>query len=202
MVKAFKIIGRAIALWWSHFMILVFFNIIWLILQIPIVTGPPATAAMYVIALRVVDEDIIVLRIGWDTLLKMFFPAIKWGAVNFLVVIALLVNFWAYQNFTGTGWVILRLAWGTIGLGWFAVNLFYWPFWLFQEDSSMGTTIKNCFLFLAKRPLFSLTLTIISTLLIIGSVLTTLPMTAVLMSWLALIGVLAITDELKGVRID
>jgi hypothetical protein len=199
MVKAFMVIGRAVVLWWREFVILIFFNIVWLILQVPIVTGPPATAAMYVIAIRVVDEDIIDLRTGWDALMNMFIPAIKWGAINFLVVITLLVNFWIYQDFTGTGWVILRLAWGTIGLGWFSINLFYWPFWLFQDDSSMGITMKNSFLILAKRPLFSLTIAFISALLIVGSVLTTLPMTAVLMSWLALIGVLAVNDELKGV---
>ena len=177
-------------------MLLIFFNLTWLALQIPIVTGPPATAAMYVIARQLADGELIEPRHGLNALRRMFAPAWIWGALNLLIVGAVIGNFWFYQSATGWFWIGLRLVWGAIALVWFAINLFYWPFWLAQEQDSLQLTFRNSFLFLAKRPGLALTLMFISALLIIGSVLTTLPLAAALMTWLALIGVLAVDEAL------
>ena len=126
----------------------------------------------------------------------MFTPAWAWGAINLLIVGVLVGNFWLYQSATGWLWTGLRLVWGVIALCWFAVNLFYWPFWLTQEQHLLQLTFRNSFLFLAKQPGLSLTLMLTSALLIVVSVLTTLPLAAALMAWLALIGVLAVQEAL------
>lgn len=177
-------------------MLLIFFNLIWLALQIPIVTGPPATAAMYIIARQLADGELIEPRHGLNALRRMFAPAWIWGALNLLIVGAVVGNFWFYQSATGWLWIGLRLVWGVIALGWFSINLFYWPFWLVQEQHSLQLTFRNSFLFLAKQPGLALTIMLMSALLIVVSVLTTLPLAAALMAWLALIGVLAVEEAL------
>jgi uncharacterized membrane protein YesL len=197
MLRALFIAGLALRVWWREVYLLTFFNLAWLVLQLPIVTGPPATAAMYAIARRIADDELLTPRHGWDALRHMFLPAWKWGAVNLAIVIVTVFNFWAYQNATGPGWTVLRLAWATIALGWFAGNLFYWPFWLAQDDRSMRTTWRNSFLFVAKRPGLALTLTLLSAVLIAASLATTLPLATLLMAWLALLGVLAVNEELR-----
>jgi uncharacterized membrane protein YesL len=196
MTRAFSVVGHALRLWWSDFLLLTFFNLAWLALQIPIVTGPPATAAMYVIARRLADGELIEPRHGLEALRRIFGPGLVWGSINLLIVGVLVGNFWLYQSATGWLWTGARLVWGVIGLGWFAVNLFYWPFWLAQEQHSLQITLRNSFLFLAKRPGLALTLVGISAILIVVSVLTTLPLAAALMAWLALIGVLAVEEAL------
>lgn len=196
MTRAFSIIGQAFRLWWQEFMLLIFFNLLWLALQILIITGPPATAAMYVIARQLADGELIEPRHGLNALRRMFTPAWIWGFLNLLIVSAVVGNFWFYQSATGWLWIGLRLVWGVIALGWFAINLFYWPFWLAQEQHSLQLTFRNSFLFLAKRPGLALTLMLMSALLIVVSVLTTLPLAAALMAWLALIGVLAVEEAL------
>jgi hypothetical protein len=196
MTRAFSILGQAFRLWWQEFVLLIFFNLIWLALQIPIVTGPPATAAMYVIARQLADGELIEPRHGLDALRRMFAPAWIWGFLNLLIVGTVVGNFWFYQSATGWLWIGLRLVWGVIALGWFAINLFYWPFWLAQEQHSLQLTFRNSFLFLAKQPGLALTLMLMSALLIVVSVLTTLPLAAALMAWLALIGVLAVEEAL------
>jgi hypothetical protein len=197
MTRAFSIIGQAFRLWWGEFMLLIFFNLIWLVLQIPIVTGPPATAAMYVIARQLADGEFIEPRHGLQALRRMFAPAWVWGAINLMIVGVLIGNFWFYESATGWLWTGLRLLWGIIAVGWFAVNLFYWPFWLAQEQRSPQLTFRNSFLFLAKQPGLALTLVLISAFLSVLSVLTTLPFAAALMTWLALIGVLAVEEALR-----
>ena len=197
MRNAFSVIGRALKLWWHEFLLFIFFNIMWLILQVPLVTGPAATAAMYGVARRYYEEGMLYPMDGVQALRQTFLPSLKWGAVNFLVVSALIVNFWFFQKNEGIEWSLLRITWAVIGLGWFAVNLFYWPFWLAQRDRSLVTTLRNGMLFILKRPALSFALVLFSLALIIISVLTTLPLATVLMAWLALIGVIAVEEELK-----
>lgn len=197
MNRAFFLFGRAISLWWDDFILMLFLNIAWFGLQILIITGPPATAAMYAIARMVAEKELVSIKDFFLELQRMILPAWKWGALNLLIVIVIIVNFWAFQDYQGLGWSLVRLAWGTIGLSWITINLFYWPFWLVQKDHSMQTTLHNSSLFLMKSPTFGLTLVLFQGLFIIGSVLLTLPMITIMMSWIALIGVLAVNEELK-----
>ncbi len=196
MVKALSVTAHAFRLWWQEIYLLIFYNLVWLSCQVLIVPGPAATAAMYVIARQLADGEVIELRHGLKALRRMFPQAWVWGGINLLIAGVLTGNFWLYQSATGWLWMVLRLVWGVIALGWFAVNLFYWPFWLAQDQHSMKLTFRNSFLFLLKQPGLALTLMLISALLIVISVLTTLPLAAVLMAWLALIGVLAVKEEL------
>jgi uncharacterized membrane protein YesL len=197
MSKALSITLSALRLWWDEFMLLTLFNLVWLALQMPIITGPPATAAMYAVARRLADDEFIEPRHGWEALRQMFWPALKWGAANAVIVVVTIGNFWAYRNAPGLLWMTLRLLWGAIALIWFVLNLFYWPFWLAQSDRRMRTTLRNCAVFLLKAPVFGLTLALVSILLIVVSVLITLPLAVSLMAWLALIGVLAVDEAVK-----
>ncbi len=197
MVQAFQVTARAISLWWREFVLFLFFNVMWLVLQIPIVTGPPATAAMYVVARRAADHELIDPLHGWLALRAMFAPAWKWGVVNLLIVIPTVANFYLYQNASGIGWTVLRLVWGMLAVLWFAMNLFYWPFWLAQSDQRVVNTFRNSAVLVLKAPLFALTLAVICALIIAGSFLIALPVAAMLMAWLALIGIVAVDEELK-----
>jgi hypothetical protein len=198
MVKALRIVGRAIGHWYDELFLLMFLNLTWFLLQLPIVTAPVATATMYVVAQKVVDKEYLELRTIWTDLRKMILPGLTWGFVNFVVVGVIVVNFIAYQNMFGTIWSVLRVAWGCIALAWISANLLYWPFWLVQRDRRMVTTYRNCYIFLLKNPGFGLSIVALSIVLIILCVLTTLPFVVLLISWLALIGVLAVNEGLKG----
>jgi uncharacterized membrane protein YesL len=114
-----------------------------------------------------------------------------------VILIPLFANFVFYQQQEGTAWAILRLVWGMLGMFWFAVNLFYWPFWLAQSDQRVVTTLRNSALLVLKAPFFAFTLAIACGLLILGSYIVAIPIAAALMAWIALIGVVAVDEELK-----
>ena len=194
------LVRRTFVLWWRELILLTFFNVVWFVLQLLVITGPPATAAMYVIARRVVEEEFITPGDMYSALRQVFWPAWKWGAVNLIIVGTIGLNFWSYWGVEGQGWTIMRLLWGMIAFIWFSLNLFYWPFWLAQSDRRMLNTYRNSLVLLLKMPLFSLILTAISAFLIMASVMLSLPLVAVLMAWLALIGVLTVDEALKEQR--
>ena len=193
-----RVIGRAIRLWWREVYILILFNIIWFALQLPIITGPAATAAMYAVARRIAHDEFIEPSHGWQAFRQMFWPALKWGGLSLVIVGAGVGNFWLYQGSSGAGWAILRITWGTIILGWVLLNLFYWPFWLNQDDRSIRTTLRNSIVFLTKRPGLGLSLALINIVLITASALVTLPLLTATMALVALIGIVAVEEELKA----
>jgi hypothetical protein len=197
MREALSLLARAFKLWWSEFFLLTLLNLAWLALQIPIITGPPATAAMYVVARRLAAGDGADAREAARALRQMLVPAWKWGALNLVIVAAVVGNFWLFNSATGIVWDILRLAWGLIATLWFAVNLFYWPFWLSQKDQRLRVALRNALVLYIKSPGLGLTTLIICALLIAVSIVLTLPLAVGLMVWLALIGVLAVESALR-----
>jgi uncharacterized membrane protein YesL len=197
MFDAMRVFGRAFSLWWHEVLMLTVLNVAWLALQVPVVTGPPATAAMAAMARRVADGEPIGPREAWRALRQMFWPAWGWGLLNGLIFIVVVSNFAAYGSAPGLLWAILRIAWGTIAALWFALNLFYWPFWLAQSDRRLVTTLHNAALLLLKSPGLGLTLLLLCAMLIVVSIGVTLPLAVALSAWLALIGVLAVDVALK-----
>ena len=75
-----KTLARAIALWWREFAFLLLLNFIWLLAQVTIVFGPPATAALAAIADRVADGELIDFRDFWEALRANFGAAWRWAS--------------------------------------------------------------------------------------------------------------------------
>jgi hypothetical protein len=190
------IFASAFSLWWGDSFLLSVFNLAWVLLQIPIVTGPPATAAIFAISKRIVDGEVVELGDSWRTLHEMFVPAWKWAGINLIVVAALVGNFWLYRDNPGLIFTLLRFTWGAIFLIWFSINLFYWPFWLRQQSPSVVTTLKNSFIFLARHPVLVVGFTIMTGLLFAFSIMTIIPLMVVAMALLSLAGTRVIKDEL------
>jgi uncharacterized membrane protein YesL len=171
-------------------------NAAWFLLQLPLITSAPATAMVYALVQQSYDGEYWGPRQAWQALRALFWPAWRWGVVNAAVLLVIASNLAVYWNTPGALWTFLRLVW-FVGLGlWVALNLFYWPFWLAQEDRSMRTTYANCGRFLLLNPGPAAVLVLLCLLLALFSVVTTLPFTLALACWLALIGVTAVQRAL------
>jgi len=197
---AINVIFSSFRLWWDETWMLMAFNFLWFLLQIPIVTGPPATAAMYAIARRIADEGIVEFHHGVEAFRQTFLAAWKWGAINLIIIVVVATNFLVYQNVPGTGWAIIRTIWAVVTLVWLLLNQFYWPLWLVQENRSMRNTLSNCMVILARYPGMTISLAIICAILIAASILLILPLLIFLMSWLALIETVAVKDVIQRLK--
>ena len=197
MIKPLHVIGQAVRFWWREWIGMIFLNFMWVLLQIPIITGPPATAVLYAITQRVYEDDLWGTKDLWPQLRRLFWPAWRWAALNFLILLIFSVNFYAFWNATWTGWAIIRMSWLMLAVIWLSLNMFYWPFWLSQEDKSMRTTYENCGRFILQNPGPALFLVIFCAILLFASVLTTLPILIGMVSLLALIGTTAVRNSLE-----
>ncbi len=196
MIKPFHILGHATRLLWRDWIGMVFLNILWVIFQIPIITAPPATVVLFAIAQRVNDDELWDVREMWPLLRAYFWPSWRWALPNIVFALILLVNFNIYGSASGLVWMILRLTWSILLVFWITLNLFYWPFWLVQEDKSLRTTYANCGRFLLLNPWPALIITVVCLAVFIGSVLTVLPLLIGSVIWLALVGVTTVQRAL------
>ena len=196
MIKPLHVVGQAIRFWWREWIGMIFLNFMWVLLQVPIITGPPATAVLYTIMQRTYDNDYWKIQELWLLLRKLFRPAWLWAFPNVILLLVLAGNFYLYQNTAGTSWTILRLIWGMALTIWLMMNLFYWPFWLGQEDKSWRTTMANCGRFLFLNPGTALILFVFCAILMAVSVLITVPLAAGAVCLLALVGITAVQRSL------
>jgi uncharacterized membrane protein YesL len=199
MITAFRIIWRAIKTWWQEIAVLTLVNVAWLILQPLIITGPPATATVYAVARKVVDDEYVDFKFVWDSFRQMFFSAWKWGIVNLIIALITFLNFSAYREAPGLGWTILRTSWTIIAIIWFSANLFYWPLWIAQENRALRNTLRNCLVILIREPGTSFTIAVFSAIFIVISIITTIPFGIFMIMWLALIAIIALDEMLPKI---
>jgi hypothetical protein len=196
MIKPFHILGHASRVLWRDWIGMVFLNILWVLFQIPIITGPPATAVLYAMAEHTYNHEPWKMQETWQLLRAMFWPAWRWALPNIIFAIVLLVNITTYWSSAGLGWMVIRLFWIFLLLLWFMLNLFYWPFWFAQEDKSLRTTYANCGRLLILNPWPALIIGIVCVAVLIFSVVTMLPLLIITVAWLTLVGVTAVQRSL------
>ena len=191
-----QVVGRAFRIWWDEFVVMLALNAVWFLLQLPVITAAPATAAVYALARRSYQGDYWGPREAWAVFRRLFWPAWRWGLLNLAILLVVAVNLTTFWRAPGTIWQLLRPLWALGALFWLALNLFYWPFWLAQEDKRMRVTYTNCVRFLLLNTWPALVLIALCGLLAVVSFLTAAPLGLALMCWLALIGVAAVQQSL------
>ena len=191
------VVWRALKLWWREWIGILFLNLLWVLLLLPLVTAPPATAVFFAVCKKMVDSDPWDLQDLLPLLRQLFFPAWKWALPNLLFVGVTAVNFIAYQSFDGLGWIVLRAFWGMLTFFWLLLNLFYWPFWLNQEEKGVYLTYSNAARFLLKQPGTAVLVTLLSITVVGASLQIVFPLTIGLIGWIMLLGLTAVQDSLS-----
>lgn len=195
-----RLLGRATQVWWQDWISILILSSVWLLLQLPLVTGPPATAMLYAMMGESRDGLYWGPAEAWAAFRRLFWPAWRWALVNLLVTGVVAVNLLTYTAQAGSLWLLLRLLWiGGLSL-WLLVNLFYWPFYLVQEDQRLRNTFANSARFLLLHPLAALLLGIVCLVVLAVSLLTVLPVVLGTVGWVALVAVVAVQQSLAQAR--
>ncbi len=192
-----RILGRAARRWWYDWTVIVIVCPLWLLAQLFIITGPPATATLYALMGSTAESHYYGPAEAWAAFKEMFWPAWRWALVNLFVWGVGAFNLLYYWPEVGAGWLALRLAWiGALSV-WLALNLFYWPFRLAQSDKSMRNTYANAGRFLLLNPLSALVLSVVCAGVLALSVVTVIPLVLGAPAWVALVGILAVEQALE-----
>jgi len=142
---------------WSDLWTVLACNLIWLLANVLIVTGPPATLALVYYADRLAHDEVADLGDFWKAFLSYWGPAWRWGAVNLLVIIFLVMD----VSLTGQN---AQAWWGPYLQGLYIVLLAIWlilqffslPFLFEQEKMSIRRAWRNGLVAMSVNPGFTL----------------------------------------------
>lgn len=191
-----RVIGRSVVDWWDSWLDMVLVTTVWLIAQITIIFGPPATFGYYYAVSSMVNGQSIGIRGLIDGARKYFGKAWIWGGVNILVVSVTAFAAWFYLN--------VQAAWGLsaavlvlmIGYLWLCAQFYGLPYFMELEEKSLYTALKNGILTTMAAPFFTIILMIVAALVIVLSFGLILPLILGLPGLIPIMGFRGVYDRL------
>lgn len=184
-------LSTAATIFWRRLGIMVAANVAWLLLSLLIVTWPAATAGLFYLVRRVVEEELVVAT--RDARFADFWEGFRgyWARSSLLALIdlaglVLIVSaliFYGRSEVEPLRWLIGPI--GLVGLVWLIAQLYLYPL-LLQRPNSNPLRIACEALFIALAyPLFSLSLLLTTLILFAASVLLAGPVLFVIFAAIA-----------------
>jgi hypothetical protein len=167
----FRSLPRVIADLYNWLLPLVTINILWFVLSLTLVLLPPATAALYEIAFQANGGREPYVRDYLSAMRKWFVKSWIWASITLWLVLVSISSITFYDRVGNVLLIASILLTGFVGL----VQLYFWPYMLFQEHPRITTAFRNAALTVLGDPLFALSTAGITILLVTVSVLLIAP---------------------------
>jgi hypothetical protein len=149
---------------WDGFWIVCLSNLLWLALLIPVVTIPLAFAGLYACAHGLAHGESLEWQSFFIGIKKHFGASVRWAGANLLVfsILAFYVWFFSAKNnpagIRGSTLVSVSLV---LGLLWWILNMFTFPFMLVQQEASYLSALRNSLVLFLKWPAQAIGFTIL-----------------------------------------
>lgn len=206
MRSVFRVIWAGLRDFWDEMFLLALMNIVTMLLAIPVITFPPALAALWYVANRVADGTAIHWSDYGEGLRRYFLKSWGLALINILVLGIILTNIWFYEPVNNPLNISEKIApwiqglFISVGLFWLIYQMYPLAMLLEQTDQRLRVALRNSFILIVANPLFTLVLAVF--LLIIIALSTYLVVLWILITW-ALIAVVinkAVKHMLKPYR--
>jgi len=206
MKAALRVFREALRDTCDELFLLVLMNLVTVLLMLPVVTAPPALAALWAVGNRVARGE----AAGWGDYFRAFCEHFgRAWAVAGLHLVALAgvgTNLWFYTpgnnpfNLSPQLSLYIQAAWGGMGILWLLFSQYLFPLILEQEDQRLRVALRNAAVLLATRPGFSATLLALTILVGLVSALFTVPWLVITLAFLSVLTNDAVLRLLKPYR--
>lgn len=171
-----RVFGKSVVDWWDGWMDFEIMGLVWLIAQVTVILGPPATFGVYYAVNTLIRTgENIGLRGAIDGAKKYFFKGLAWGAMNWAVLIISFINMSFYYNLQSQIGLVALIFIAFITALWLIVQFYTVPFYMAQEQEKIFLALRNGLYLALASPLFTLGLMIFVIVIIILSVLLVIP---------------------------
>lgn len=170
---AVKVLGLAFRDIWQELWTILVVNLLFLLANVLIITGPPATLALFYYGNRVAHGETVTERDFLQAIRTYWKPAWRWGMVNFLAIGILTLDYVLIERVvanTNTA-SFLQGLYLTLLTAWLLVQLFTPPFLLEQEQPKVSQALRNAVIFIRRNLLFVLVLAVLLVLSLAGGTL-------------------------------
>lgn len=167
-----RIIGGAFQDLWADLWTVLACNLFWLLANLLILPGPPATMAVVYYSNLLARGEQADLTDVWKAFRGYWGPAWRWGAVNLAVIAFLAADIALTGQFQEGAWKpYLQGLYVALLASWLAVQFFALPFLFEQERMSVRLAMRNAAALIGKNLGFVLALLIlVLAILVAGTV--------------------------------
>jgi uncharacterized membrane protein YesL len=144
---------------WSDLWTTAVVNLTWLVCQLLVLPGPPATLALFYYGNRLAHGEIADGGDFWQALRRSWRPAWRWGLVNLALLFLLigdvrLTGGMGQSRAARFGQSFYLAALG----GWCLLQLYTLPFLIEQEEASLHLALRNAAVMIGRNPAYSFAL--------------------------------------------
>lgn len=183
---------------WEELFQLAIVNLVWLFSALTIIGFPVTVAGMYYVTNRVAHGKTFHFADFIDGIKLYWWRSLLWFLANVVFILLIYVNLQFYASFQATWSVFVNGLWLAILAFWLAMQVYFWPLLIEQEQPKMLLAWRNCAYLILANPFFAFFIVSFSIVLFIASAALTLPLIFVGMALLGLLGnnaVLALLEK-------
>ena len=155
MAQAGRLIYKGFLIAWDGFWMLWLSNLFWLVLCLPVVTAPLAFAGLYTCAHGLAYGESLEWKSFFAGIKQHFAASLRWSGANLLVFFTLAFYAWYFSTDKSSlarslsSFSVFPLV---LGLLWWIVNMYTFPFMLVQEKPSYLNALRNSLVMFLKCP--------------------------------------------------
>lgn len=171
---ATRVWGRAIQDTWRELWTILLVNLLFLLANLLVVLGPPATLALFFYANRIAHGESATERDFLGAMRTYWKPAWRWGLLNLAVIGILTIDYFLIERVVANASrsSFFQGLYLTLLTTWLLVQVFTPPFLFEQEQPSVIQALRNTVVFLSRNLVFALVLGLLLVLsLAIGTLL-------------------------------
>ena len=155
---------------WADLWTMLVCNLFWLVANVLIVPGPPATLALVYWGNRIAHGEVVDLRDFWSAFGRYWGPAWRWGGINLCIITFLIVDIALTGQIAQGLWEpYLQGLYIALLAGSLTVHLIALPILIEQITMSVRQALRNALLMIGKNLGFSIALTLFLLLILIVS---------------------------------
>jgi len=146
-------------------------NLTWLIANMLVVTGPPATLALVHCPNRLAHDDVADLGDFWNAFKRYWGHAWRWGSINLAVTFFLVMDVILTGQLSRGMWSpYLQGLYLVLLAGWLILQFFSLPFLFEQRTMSLRQTRRKGMVLMLSKPGFALLMVLaLGLVLIVGT---------------------------------
>jgi uncharacterized membrane protein YesL len=170
LIAALNVLARAGGELRYNGLTLGFYNLVWFVASLPVITLPPATAALYAVTREISYRRSVTVGEFWGAMRTYWWVSWRWALLNAVAAGIIFANLTFYRYLENVCGLPLLVLWIGITLVWIVVQLYCFPTLLEQIQPSLRTALRNAPVLALHYPVFTLTVVSVTGLLAFISV--------------------------------
>lgn len=158
--QSFKVVWQEL---WTALVV----NSLWMLANLLIIPGPPATLALYWFTNQLAHEEAVDHTDYWRAIGRFFKIGWSWGFLNLLIVAFLVGDYWiTYQSQDFGGRKLLLGLYVALLIFWFLMQFYALPFLFEQKESKVLQAQNNALVLISLNLRFVILLGLVITLIL------------------------------------